>query len=68
MTTIINTPGGSNGDSGSGLGLIIGVLVAIGLVVLFVVYGLPALRNNQKPSSTNINVTIPDVIPPAITP
>ncbi|MDQ3245240.1 MAG: hypothetical protein M3P22_02775 [bacterium] len=64
MTTIINTPGGGNSDNSSGLGLIVGVLVAIGLVALFFIYGWPAIRKNQaggQPNSTNINVTVPDV-------
>lgn len=57
MTTIVNTP--PRGDSSdSGLGLILGVIIAIGLVVLFIVYGLPAIRQSQTPASTNI-ITIP---------
>ena len=60
MTTIVNTP--RSGESDSGLGLILGIIIAIALVVLFIVYGLPALRNNQAPAEqpgTNINVTLP---------
>lgn len=57
MTTIINTPpSGENSDSG--LGLVLGIIIAIGLVALFIIYGLPALRQSQTPSNTNV-ITIP---------
>ncbi len=65
MTTIINTPGNRDA-SDSSLGLIIGIIVAIGLVILFIVYGLPALRRNGTTGSqTNISVTAPSVGNPA---
>jgi len=59
MTTIVNTPRGESSDSG--LGLILGVIIAIALVVLFFVYGLPALRQGgNNGGGTNINVTLPE--------
>ena len=60
MATIINTP--TNRDSAdSSLGMILGVIIAIALVVLFFVYGLPALRqgSGNQPGGANINVTLP---------
>lgn len=58
MTTIINTPP-SGESSDSGLGLILGIIIAIGLVALFLIYGLPALRqSNNQPSNTNV-ITVP---------
>ncbi len=54
MTTIINTPGGQSDDSG--LGFILGVIVAILLIAVFFVYALPALRQDDKPEAT---ITIP---------
>lgn len=57
MTTVINTPGNSNSDSG--FGLVFGIIIAIGLVVLFVIYGLPALRRNNGGDNLNVNVTLP---------
>ncbi len=59
MTTIINTPpSGENSDSG--LSLVVGVVIAIGLIVLFIVYGLPALRqNNNEPTTTNTTIIAP---------
>ena len=56
MTTVINTPS-SGQSSDSGLGLVIGVIVAIAIVALFFIYGLPAIRQSNQPS-TNI-ITVP---------
>jgi hypothetical protein len=59
MATVINNPGGSNQDSGAGV--IIGVIVAIILIILFFVYGLPALRGGTAPSNTlDVNVDLPE--------
>ena len=55
MATVINNPGDT---SGSGAGLIIGIIVAIVLIGLFVFYGVPALRDG---GSTNVNVDLPSV-------
>ena len=49
MTTIINNPSGG-GDSG--LGMIIGALIVVAAIVLFVVYGLPAIRNSKGTPGT----------------
>lgn len=61
MATIVNTPSGSHEDSG--MGLIVGVIVAILVVLLFFVYGLPALRGtpaaNDNGTSASINVDLP---------
>ncbi len=58
MATVINNPG-DNGSTGAGV--IIGVVVAIILVAVIFIYGLPALResNNSGTPSANINVTLP---------
>ncbi len=59
MTTVVNNPG--DGDS-SGTGVIVGVLIAIIIIVLFFMYGLPAIRNNQPApnnGSVDVNVTLP---------
>ncbi len=58
METVINTP--SKLDGSSGVSLIIGILIALVLVVLFLVYGLPAIRNqNAQAYSVKINVNTP---------
>lgn len=61
MTTIINTPP-SVDSADSGLGLILGIIVAIMLFALFFIYGLPYIRNNSTPKaeSVNINVQLPE--------
>jgi flagellar biogenesis protein FliO len=76
MTTVINNPS-SQGEvvtTDSGAGVVLGVLLAIVLIILFVVYGLPALRNSsvdttKQPNNTYINVTTPvPVTPTPVTP
>ncbi len=54
MATVINNPSSED----SGVGVIIGVLVAIILVVLFFVYGLPALRGPAPADNGGINVNV----------
>lgn len=63
MTTVINSPG--NNGEGMGMGMIIGVLIAIVAIILFFVYGLPAIRNSntEESSNTTINVEVPPIIP-----
>jgi hypothetical protein len=69
MPTVINNPG-SVEDSGSNLILAIVLMVVIlGGIVLFFMYGLPMIQNYQSPSSTNINVTLPAAtVPPVVPP
>lgn len=58
MTTIINTPPiGESADSG--VSLIFGIIIALILVALFFVYGLPAIRaNNVTPKANDVNVSV----------
>ena len=59
MATIINNP--DSGDKGGGgLGMIIGAIVLVLVIVLFFVYGLPAMRNSGDSTGTDVNV--PDQI------
>lgn len=62
MTTIVNNPPSSN-DSGGGMGMIIGLAFVVVLVILFFLYGLPAIRQMQSggvqinvPSQVDVNV------------
>lgn len=58
MATVINNP---PSDGGSGAGVIVGLVVAVIIIAVVFIYGLPALRNgttNQAPSA-NIDVNLP---------
>lgn len=72
MTTIINTPG-NNSDS-SGVGVIVAIIIAIVVIGLFFVYGLPAIRGMGSAAPQNgaidVNVKLPTPAPtsPAPTP
>lgn len=57
MATVINNPG-DNSD-GSGMGMVVGVILAIVIIGLFLVYGLPRLRGNNTPSNVDVNVQLP---------
>ncbi|MDQ3014792.1 MAG: hypothetical protein M3Q73_02940 [bacterium] len=61
MATIVNTPGEVRESSGTGV--VIGILAVILLAILFLLFGLPYLRNNGAPATTgtDINVNLPDV-------
>ncbi len=63
MTTVINNPSGSPEDSSGGgnvVVLIMGVLIAVVLVFLFVVYGLPSMRGTMN--TTEGGVTVPTTV------
>jgi len=64
MATIINNPNGVEGGDGTGSGFLAGIVIAAVLVVLFIVFGLPALRrNNAAPApsqgSVDVNLKLP---------
>lgn len=54
MATVINNP-----SEGSGAGTIIGVVIAILLIALLFIYGIPALRGTSGGTGTNVNVSLP---------
>lgn len=65
MTTVVNNPTPSN-DSGGGMGMIIGLIVLIVVAYLFIVYGIPAMKNIQLeapqiniPSKIDVNINQP---------
>ncbi len=65
MTTIVNTPPAAQ-ESGSGMGMIIGLVVLAVVAYLFFAYGLPAMRNVQVgtpqvnvPSKIDVNINQP---------
>lgn len=53
MATVINNPD-SGESTGGGVGLIVGAIILLAIVVLFFVYGLPALRGTDKGTTVNV--------------
>lgn len=65
MTTIVNNPPVQK-ESGEGMGMIIGLVVILVLGYLFIMYGIPALRQMQFgsqqiniPSKIDVNINQP---------
>ena len=69
MATVINNPGNTTSDDGAGvgLGMIVGIILAVVVIALLAIYGIPALRISSAPTqpagATNINVTLPNPAP-----
>lgn len=60
MATIVNNPTPDRvveTSGSSGVGAVVGVIALILVLILFFVYGLPALRHSNSGGTTNINVT-----------
>lgn len=60
MTTIVNNPTPS--DDGGGSGILIGTIVFVAFLVIFIYYGLPAIKSMGAP---NINVPAPVINMPS---
>jgi hypothetical protein len=62
MATIVNTPAQA-ADTDSGMGFLLGVVVLVALFFLFMLYGLPAMRQSM-PSNEVIapQIQVPDKI------
>lgn len=59
MATIINNPPSSTDRDYSALVLVLGIAAGIALIILFFVYGLPALRKTvEAPQNDTINVIV----------
>lgn len=57
MATTIN-----NAGEGTGAGTILGIVVAVIIIALLFIYGLPALRGtttDTSPAGTNVNISLP---------
>ncbi len=63
MTTIVNTPAPAEKSDG-GMGMMIGLIVLAAVVLIFFVYGLPAIRQMGSPqinipSKIDVNINQP---------
>ncbi len=63
MTTIVNTPAPA-AQSDEGMGMIIGLIVLAAVVLIFFVYGLPAIKRISSPqinipSKIDVNINQP---------
>ena len=56
MTTVVNNPP-SESNSGGPMGMIIGLIALLVVAYLFIMYGLPVLRNIGRPQ-----INVPDTI------
>lgn len=70
MATIINNPSGTTDEDSSGMGIVVGLIVAVVLVILFFLFAWPSINNTpgvpntgtdttQPGASANVNVTLP---------
>lgn len=59
MATVINNPPAGNntasGDGGSGMGMVLGILLALIIFFLFIIFGWPAIRGNGGGTGTPNN-------------
>jgi hypothetical protein len=57
MATVINNPG----DNSGGAGMIIGLVVAVIIIAIIFIYGIPALRGTSSApaAGASVNVTLP---------
>jgi hypothetical protein len=48
MATIVNNPAGST-SNGSGMGMILGIILVLAIAFVFFVYGLPMITQSTTP-------------------
>lgn len=65
MATVINNPNPGTSDSGGGMGFLAGIVLLVVVVFLFIIYGLPALRQSagpqiNVPDKVDVNVQTPN--------
>ena len=55
MTTIVNSPTPTNTNDSNGPSFLIGAIVLMGSIIIFLYYGLPAIRN-MRPQAPQVNI------------
>lgn len=75
MATIVNAPAAAHEDTGTGISLLVGVLLILAIAFLLFFFGLPVLRNlgtSSTPQQINTNnlpqVRMPDKVDVNINP
>lgn len=61
MAFVIHNPTATSTDN-SGIGMILGVILALLAIVLLAIYGIPLLKHQTHPTSTS-EITIPAQLP-----
>lgn len=59
MATIINNP--STESSGSGVGTVVAIIILVLAIMLFFLYGLPAIRGANK-GNNSTTIQVPDKV------
>jgi hypothetical protein len=54
MATIVNNPPATREDSGSGIGIVVGLLLVLLLAFFFIMYLLPMIRQSMTPAQVNV--------------
>ena len=58
MTTVVNNPATGTTSEGAGSGVVVGVIIALIVLALLLIFGLPLMRSNLQGSS-GVDVNIP---------
>lgn len=65
MATVINNPAATTESTGSGAGIILGVLIAIIAIAALVIYAVPSIRGGARSTTSGSNgatVNVPDKV------
>lgn len=60
MSTIVNTP--ASGESNSGMGFVIGIILLIAFVFLMLYFGLPMIRDVSSTAPQAPQIQVPEKI------
>lgn len=65
MTTVVNNPAPTS-DEGSGMGMIVGIIVLVAVLLFIFFYGMPYFRDtaqqNNAPQPDSAIIEIPDQV------
>lgn len=62
-TTIINPPQNNNSSSDNGMGFLLGIVILVVLGILFMIYGLPVIRQGLNGlGGSGVEINVPDKV------